>query len=142
MSENIFGDLDIAGAEDNPFAVPDNMYEAYVTDARVALTKAGDKLGMTLVYTIDGGPQNGKQVSEFKHIPRNEDNMDPDAKARTVSFLKMRLASLGVPEPKMNTLDPTDLIGTACTIVVKTKDGYTNVNKVEVREDTNKPTFA
>lgn len=143
---SIFGDLDVASAEDNPFAIPDNMYEAYVTDAKVALTKAGDKLGLTLTYTIDGGPENGKQVSEFKHIPRSGDIdkngnvIDAETTARAASFLKMRLASLGVPETKMNELDPVDLIGTPCTVVVKTANGYTNVNKVTVREDT-EPAF-
>lgn len=135
MSENIFGDLDIANAEDNPFAVPDNTYEAYVTNAKVGLTKAGDKLGLTIEYSIDGGDQNGKKVSEFKHVPRSNDVMEPAIRARAASFLKMRLSSLGVPDDKMNELDPTDLIGTPVVITVKTKDGYTNVNRVETRSE-------
>lgn len=135
MTENsIFGDLDLANAEDNPFAIPDNTYEAWVTEAKVALTKAGDKLGLTVTYTIDGGEKNGSKVSEFKQVPRAGDDLDETARNRARSFLKMRLSSLGVPDDKMNTLDPTDLLGTPVVIVVKTKDGYTNVTKVEKRD--------
>lgn len=131
---NIFGDLDIASAEDNPFAIPDNKYEAFVTATKVGLTKKEDKLGLTIEYTIDGGDHNGKKVSEFKHVPRASDDMEPADRARAASFLKQRLSSLGVPDSKMNALDPADLVGIPVVIEVLTKDGYTNIRSVEVRK--------
>lgn len=133
-ASSIFGDLDLASAEDNPFAVPDNNYEAYVTNVVVGLTKKEDKLGVTFEYTLDGGPKDKFKISEFKHVPRPQDEMTDEDRARAKSFLKQRLTSLGVPEDKMNTLDPADLIGTPCVITVKTKEGYTNVTKVEPRK--------
>jgi hypothetical protein len=132
---SIFGDLDIASAEDNPFAIPDGVYEVFVTECVVGLTKKEDKLGMTLTYTIDGGPKDKSKISEFKHVPRPSDDLTSDQRERAKSFLKQRLASLGVPEDKMNSLYPADLIGTAAAITVVTnKEGYTNVTKVVPRK--------
>ena len=49
-----------------------------------------------------------------------------------MSFLKMRLKSLGVPETRMNTLQPEDLVGTDVVITVKKNGESTNITKVEI----------
>ena len=133
MSESIFGDLDIASAEDNPFGVPDNTYETYLTEAEVKTSKAGNK-GLALTYRVASGDHEGKNISEWKNIPTPEDPKNPSAEDKTaMSWLKQRLISLGVPESRMNTLDPKkDLVGTHLYVTTKTKDGYTNVRNVEL----------
>lgn len=132
MSESIFGDLDIASAEDNPFGVPDNTYETFLTDAEVKTSKAGNK-GLALTYRIASGDHEGKNISEWKNIPTPEDPKNPSAEDKTaMSWLKQRLLSLGVPESRMNTLNPSDLVGTHLYVTTKTKDGYTNVRNVEL----------
>lgn len=133
MSEGMFGDLDVSQAQDDPFAVPDNSYVCYLTDVKVGPTKNGDKVGMTLEYTIDEGAHNGKKISEWKQIPQPADPKNPsDDDMRSMSFLKQRVLSLGVPESKVNSIGPDDLIGTKCVVAVKNKGGYTNVRNVTV----------
>lgn len=132
---SIFGDLDVANAEDNPFEVEAGTYEATVTDVQVKPTAKGDKTGLILEYTITDESNNGKKVSEWKEIP---DKNSPNA-ARAASFLKMRLASLGVPEGRMNDLQTDDLMNLDVVVTVTKstgKDGtvYTNVNKVVLNE--------
>ena len=133
MSEGMFGDLDLENAQDDPFAVPDNSYVAYLTDVKVGPTKNGDKVGMTLEYTIDEGPHGGKKITEWKQIPQPADPKNPsDDEARSMSFIKQRMLSLDVPADKINEVKPDDLIGTKVVVAVKNKGGYTNVRSVQV----------
>lgn len=125
---SIFGDIDWGNVQDDPFQIPDNSYVAYVTKVSVGPTKAGDKIGMTLVYTIDGGEYNGRDVTEWKAIPQIADPKNPTVEeARSLSFLKQRMLQLGVPEARIASVSPEDLVGIRCVITVRTKGEYTNV---------------
>lgn len=129
---SLFGDLDIASAADNPFSVDPGTYSATVSNVELKDSKAGDKTGLFFTYTITGdGPMVGRSVSEWKTVPQPENPKSPTAEeAQALSFLKMRLASLGIPEARMNTVTPDDLIGIDVVITVKQKDEYTNITKV------------
>lgn len=129
----LFGDLDVASAEDNPWAVPANTYEATVYEVNVKQDKNKNN-GLAIIYKISSGDHAGKTVSEWKVIPSPADpkNPTPDEKKAT-SYLKQRLASLGVPESRMNTVDTNDLLGTEVTVTVKVNGDYTNVSRVEPR---------
>lgn len=125
---SLFGDLDFDKASDDPFAVPDNSYVCYLTSVKVGPTKAGDKVGMTLTYTIDEGPHSGKQITEWKNIPQPVNPKSPsDDDLRAMSFIKQRLIGLGVPAERISEVQPDDLVGIKCVVAVKNKDGYTNV---------------
>jgi hypothetical protein len=129
----LFGDLDVASAEDNPWAVPANTYEATLFEVSVKEDK-NKKPGLMLVYKISSGDHAGKTVSEWKVIPQPADPKNPNAdEKKAASYLKQRLASLGVPESRMNTVDTNDLLGTEVVITVKVNGDYTNVSKVEPR---------
>jgi len=132
MSEgSLFGELDLSMAASDPFAIPDNSYVCFLTDMRVGPTKAGDKVGMTLIYTVDEGAHEGKQISEWKMIPQPADPKSPSAEElRSMSFLKQRLLDLGVPSERINEVKPDDLIGSKVIVAVKNKNGYTNVTKL------------
>jgi len=133
MSEGMFGDLDLEQAQDDPFAVPDNSYICYLTDLKSGPTKAGDKVGLTLEFTIDEGEHKGKTVTEWKQIPKPADPKNPSPEdLKAMSFIKQRMLSLGVPRDRINTTNPSDLIGTKVVISVKNKGGYTNVKDVTV----------
>jgi hypothetical protein len=133
MSDGMFGDLDLESAQDDPFAIPDNSYVAYLTDVRVGPTKNGDKVGMTMEYTIDEGPHSSKKISEWKQIPQPVDPKNlTDEEMRAMSFIKQRMLSLGVPAEKINEVKPDDLIGTKVVVAVKNKGGYTNVRSIQV----------
>ena len=136
MSDSIFGDLDIASAADNPFEVPDNTYDCFLTDAVVRKSKDGTKKGLALTYRVASGDHEGKNISEWKTIPEPEDPANPSAEDKqAMSWLKQRMLSLGVPEARMNSVQPSDLVGTHVYVTVKNKDGYTNVRNVTLFED-------
>lgn len=128
----LFGDLDVASADDNPWAVPANTYEADVYTVEVKTDKNGNK-GLAILYKISSGDHEGKTVSEWKIIPQpNGSDLTPEEK-KAASYLKMRLASLGVPEERMNDVNVNDLMGLPVTVKVTVNGDYTNVTRVELR---------
>ena len=134
---SLFGELDVESAEDNPFAIPDGVYDAAVFEVKVGPTKNKDKVGMTLVYKITEGPQTGKTVQEWKHVPQPADAKNPtEEEARALSYLKARMISLGVPAEKINTIQSDDLLGREVVITLVTKGEYQNVRKVTEKQDT------
>lgn len=140
---SIFGDLDIASAASDPFAVDDGTYEATLTKSSVEKSNKGGK-GLTFEYTIHDSEKdamNGRKISEWKTIPNtNPDGSfeDPDTAPTFMSFIKQRLLSLGVPESEMNTVQPEELIGLEVIVTVATKTSkkdsqdYQNVTKLRL----------
>lgn len=133
MSESIFGDLDIASAEDNPFEIAPGTYQATISDVSVRPTKAGDKTGLIIEYTITDENETGKKVSEWKEIPAKGSKNE----ATAASFLKLRLSSLGIPENRMNSLQTDDLMNLDVVVSVKKNGEYTNVVKVALDDGPN-----
>lgn len=131
----LFDGLDVASAADNPFEVDPGTYDAVITGAEAKPTKDESKVGLNIEYTIDDvtSPMNERKVTEWKQIP--SDVSTPEG-ARAASFLKQRLANLGIPESRMNDVDAGDLIGVECVISVKKNGEYTNVTKVALRKET------
>lgn len=134
----LFGDLDVESAADDPFEVPPNVYNAVITEVKVGLTKDQSKMGMTIIYKIISDDEHaGKQIREWKHIPQPADpkNLSADDK-RSMSFLKSRLLDLGVPESKINSVEPDDLVGKEVTVSVKKGDkDFINVTKVTLLQN-------
>ena len=133
----LFGDLDIASAEENPWLIPPNSYEAFLFEVAVKDDKNGGR-GLSLVYKISTGAHEGKTAQEWKGIPNPDDPANPTAdEKKAASYIKQRLSSLGVPESRMNTVEVSDLVGTPVVIKVVQNGDFTNVAKVELRtEDT------
>jgi hypothetical protein len=134
---SLFGELDVASAEDDPFKVPPNVYDAVLSDIKVGPTNDNSKTGMTLIFTIESGPQKGKTVREWKHLPTPADPKAPsDEDKRAMSFLKARMMDLGIPESRVNSVGRDDLIAKEVKITVKEgKGGFMNVSKVVLRQD-------
>lgn len=134
----LFGELDIQSAEDNPWLVPANTYEADLFEVSVKESKPDKNnhisKGLSLIYKISSGDHIGKTVSEWKTIPEPADpaNPTPDEK-KAASYIKQRLTSLGVPESRMNTVDVNDLQGLPVIVKVTVNGEYTNVSRVELR---------
>lgn len=130
----LFDGLDVASAADNPFEVEPGTYDAVVTGVETKPTKDESKIGLNIEFTIEqpGGPMDGRKVMEWKQIPSDVTTAEG---ARAASFLKQRLANLGVPESRMNDVDSDDLIGTECVVSVKKNGEYTNVTKVALRQE-------
>ena len=130
----LFGDLDVSSAEDNPWMVPANTYEADLYEVEVKPNKLGTKTNLVLTYKIASGDHMGKTVTEYKQVPNPADpnNPTPEEK-KAASYIKQRLSTLGVPESRMNTVEVNDLVGTPVTIKVTVDGEYTNVARVELR---------
>ena len=122
MSDGLFGDLNLEDAPDDPNAIPDNTYEAYLTDLKKGPTKDGSKVGVTFTYTISEGALDGRKVTEWKSANPTDDEA-------TKGYLKQRILGLGVPADRISQVDPSDLIGKHVYITVKNRNGYANVNR-------------
>lgn len=133
---SLFGELDVASAEEIDYRVPDNSYTAFVFDVKVAETAKKDKVGMTITYKISEGEYADKTVQEWKQIPQPSDPKNPtEDEKRSLSYLKARMETLGIPAERMNTVGPDDLIGIEVVITLATKGEYQNVKKVVLKED-------
>lgn len=127
----LFDELDIAGAADDPWAIPDNVYPAVVSKVEVK-TNADGNYGMYFTYTLNGGEFDGRKVSEYKRLPHPKDAtpLEPAAKETAKSYIKERLASLGIPEERMNSIDTDDLVAIECYIATKQNGKFTNVREI------------
>ena len=122
-------DLGLDTIESDPNAIPDNKYPAFVYDAKVVKYKDTSKgQALVLTYKIADGAHKGKTVDEWK-------SCNPFDDARQKGFLKQRLVGIGIPESKINDLDPDDLKGLPVTITTKKNGEYTNVRFAVKRDE-------
>lgn len=154
---SLFGDLDIANANVNPFFKPDGPYECEIVSAEVKTSKKGNK-GFAIDYLIVDGPKKGKKIQEWKPIPmpwelkgyktkeefeskqRNSDYDEDQLKEnaeRNMSFLKQRLKGFGIPDEEMNSITPEQLLNDVPQLTVTIKnsdDGQERITGVKVSE--------
>ena len=130
---SLFDELDIAGAADNPWVIPANTYACVVSNFEAKATKAGD-MGAWFYYTVTEGEHKGFEISEFKRLPSSKDAnpLSEAEKSKATSYIKQRLASLGVPESRMNSVTKEDLVGIECYVSTKIKDDFVNVRFVSL----------
>ena len=138
----LFGDNDIAGAED--LGVKDGTYEGIVSNVTTTANKNDETMmNLILSYDLEDVPFPVREWKSFPHpdyadelqwddTNRDEKgNTEKSRKKRAKSFMKERLRSLGVPQERMNSLDPDDLIGLPVVVTIKKGDnGYAQVVRV------------
>jgi hypothetical protein len=138
----LFADLDLESASDDPFAVAEGTWYATVTDFyRKNPKDEAKRPGFLLEYTFDMSEDEddeqseveGDDISEWFTIPEKGD-MSKEAR-RQRSFLRRRMLSLGVPEAALSTVTREDLIDTKVVLTVTKNGEYTNVSKVSLRDD-------
>jgi len=131
----LFGDLDIEAASDNPFEIPADKYGCAVTKVEKKRNNDDTADFLVFTYTIEEGAADsaiGQDVAEWKKIPASNDE---EGAERAKSFIKQRLLSLGVPENRVNTVNPDDLLGVKVWATIKPgKNGYPSVSKVELQD--------
>lgn len=138
MSDSIFGDLDIEGASDDPFGVPVGVHPVQVTDVKVIRPKADDKDMLLLEYKVTDGDATGNTVQERKTIKTDGEDANSPSARRNASFLKIRLKELGVPEARLNSVKPDDLIGVEGFLTIgEPNNGYTNVKSFSLHNPEN-----
>lgn len=123
----ILADLDLANVPDG---LPAGQYLGNVYNCKVQPYKDAAK-GKALIFTYKvndpDNPMHGETVDEWQGI----NAFDTPTKKR---FLKARLTSLGVPENRMSSFKPDDVIGLAVFFTVKKNGQYTNISDVRLVE--------
>lgn len=129
----LFAELDIASATDNPFAIPDNTYPCVLESVEVKANEKGNH-GLYLKFVISEGEHKGKKITEYKRIPHPDDAevLDEADKKKARYYINQRLSTLGVPDERMNDVEPDDLVGTDCYVSTKQNGDFTNVRNVSV----------
>jgi hypothetical protein len=138
----LFAELDLEDAADDPFATPLGTFGCVVKECKLSTSDSkfvkvnGEDdttkplRGLSLIYQInDGGDNDGDTISEYKSIPYGSESVEDK---RALSFLKQRLLSLGVPQERINSVQPEELEGTDCFVTTKKRGEYTNVTEVKV----------
>lgn len=127
----LFDELDIAGAADNPWSIPDNTYACVVSDLEIKENSKGN-MGMTFKYKVIQGEHKDFEITEYKRLPssKDKDQMSEANKNKAMSYIKLRLASLDIPESRMNSVEKGDLIGKECFVSTKVNGDYVNVRNV------------
>ena len=140
--DNIFADLDLENAADDPFAISPGTYQATLTDISRREKKEndqGDEVPAKIIfeYIIDEDDEEsesaGMPIQEWFTVPERDD-VSATAK-RQLSFLKRRMLSLGVRPEMMNTTRPEELVDTQVILKVKRNGVYTNVSSVSLPGD-------
>lgn len=149
---SIFGELDVASANENPFFKPDGKYISKLTKAEVRYSKAGNK-GMPLEYTIMEGQKQGKTINEWKPVPeiwetqgypsqedlKDQTNYSDKTKEdaeRNLAFLKQRLKQFGFSAEEMNSVTPEQLLGLPwLEIEIKNSGGQERIYNIEIYAD-------
>lgn len=147
---SLFGELDVASANENPYYKEDGTYYCQITGAEIKTANKNDAKGLVLKYTILTGEKKGLSIQEWKPIPetwnlngyeteedeKNTINYDDEIAsnaARSLSFLKARLVDFGFPPEKMNSLMPKDFLELPhVNVTIKNKNGRENVTGVEL----------
>ena len=131
----LFGDLDVASANEDVFGVPDGTYLCFVSKVSVKEGNKADEhgekqVGMTITFQVNDpeSEYNEREITQYKRVPRKVETAD---EKRALGFLKLALMALDVPEERINTVDPEDLVGTSCYVTVKKTGEYTNVTQVK-----------
>ena len=134
----LFDELDVAGAADNPFSIPDDTYPCVVSDV-ITKKNAKGNMGMTVIYKVTEGEYAGREISEYQRVPHPEDNEKLDAAkaANARSFIKRTLSRLGIPEDRMNTVGKDDLVGIDCYVSTQMNGDFINVRDVHLTAPAN-----
>lgn len=146
---SIFGDIDVASANENPFFKPDGKYLCKVTNATVRRSNKGNK-GMPIEYTIQEGEKQGKKINEWKPVPEPWElegyESEEDQKAevnfsaklketseRDIAFIKQRMKQFGFANDEMNSVKPEDFLSLPLLEVeIKNVNGQERIWSVEI----------
>jgi hypothetical protein len=135
--DSLFGELDIASASDDPYGVPDDTYKCVVSDLKIAVNSKGNR-GMTLTFKVTEGDFVGAEITDYKRLPSDKDKEPLVGKKKedALSYVKLRLRDLGIPDSRMNSLTREDVIGTECYVSTQRKtvndSTFTNVRNISL----------
>ena len=128
-------DLGLENVEADPNHIADGTYPAYVFGSEVRLKKDHSK-SWVLTYKIapEAAKHSGQTQAEWFDLEPKGENAELKK-----SFLKKRILSLGVPESKINEVNPDDLIGIKVSLKIIHKNGYQNVGDISLADGVSAP---
>ena len=138
MSEHqgsIFSDINFDEGSDNPFGLEKGTHEVVVSEAKIERSEKGN-LGLWVTFSAE----DGKSIRKWTTMP--EPDQPDETRQRNVSFLRLFLRQLSIPESQWAQLNPEDLVGIEAVItVVPQKDSdYFSVKKISTdRSQASKP---
>lgn len=140
---SLFDSLDLASAESDPNHIAPGVWVPGTIDkSELVKPRSKTEISHVITYKVVSGEFEGKTQAEwFKlGVPHYDDagnlvKIEFTMSEQAKSFYKMRLENLGVPESKMNSLKPEDLIGFDVNFQVKKNGQYQNVAAVELRTE-------
>lgn len=128
MSDGFLNDLGLENVEADPNYINDGTYPAFVFSSEIK-TKKDQSKAWVLTYKIapDSPKHAGQQQQEWFDLAPKGENAEIKK-----SFLKRRVLSLGVPEAKIDSINPADVVGIKVAMSIVHRNGYQNVGNVTV----------
>lgn len=155
-SVSLFGNLDAAQVNDDPFWIEPNTYWAICIDATIRQNENGDN-ALSIQWQIDqpDSDYHEKKLSDYFTLVPMDESLTPEEAWKALSasekdkvkWLKRRLRrAFGVPESELNTVKPSQLVGCGAFIEIvegKGKEGTKNAGKKfsNIRDAANKQLF-
>lgn len=130
---NIFAGVNWAEGTDNPFGLEPGAYEVTISETEVTRSEKGN-LGLWVQFSTDAEKEEaGVSKSIRKWVSLPEKSQTAQIRSRNTSFLRLLMRNLEIPEENWDTLDPADLVGIDCVIIVrpqKNNPDYMQVSKI------------
>ena len=123
---DLFESMGLEDVEADINFIPDGVYPAFVFESTVVVAKNGKNAGKpfwAITYKIAEGTCKGRSQQEWFSLDPQNEQVKP--------WLKRRILSLGVPDSKVGSFKPDDVVGSSVAVTIKTKDGYQNVRDVK-----------
>ena len=132
--------IDMDEIEAPSFDVKDDVWEYVVGDMYLleGTSNHPDKSWIIIEFQLG---DEGKTKSEWFQMPMDSDNKTAK-EIEKLGYFKLRLKDLGVPDEKLNTVEPDDVIGKRGTLQTVTKGGYQNIKNVTLAEEEAAPVAA
>lgn len=127
-SAGFLNDLGLENVEADPNYIADGTYPAYVFKSEIR-TKKDETKSWVLTFKI--APESNKHAGQTQQEWFDLKPVGENAEMKK-SFLKKRVLSLGVPEAKIPTFSPNDVLGTKVSMSIVHRKGYQNIGEVQV----------
>lgn len=130
-----FNELDIASAADDPFRLEPGIYETVITEVKVVTIENGERKGrqsLVVTFSATEGDHKGKSVDRYLTIPDKKFESEEKFN-KNLSWLKSFLKRLEIPESRMNSVGPDDLLGLEVVVTLKQKGDYVNIVKEQLK---------
>lgn len=126
MTDGFLNDLGLDDVNPDPNYIADGLYRAFVYGSEVRTKQSTGGKSWVLTYKVAPDQKHaGQTQQEWFDLDPKGDNAELKR-----SFLKKRVLSLGVPESKIGSIQPNDLVGIEVSLKIVHKGSYQNVGDV------------